>query len=1014
MKNRYLILVFILIVCQLNIDILKASKRVVNHINTEWKFILEDVPDASEMFYDDSAWRILNVPHDWAFEKGYSKNGTQSDKGGYASGGIGWYRKTFRLSSEDCLDHRIYVDFDAVYMNSEVWINGHYLGKRPYGYISFGYEITSFVKPGNNIISVRVDNSHEPSARWYHGCGIYGNVSLSILPVNHLMKWGTGIVVSRIDADKAFINISSEVDIKTNKPLSLEYVVFNSKKEEIVRSSRMPLAGNVLHVNGLEIKNPELWDLQTPNLYTLSVRLFELDELIDEKEETFGIRNVRWDAETGFWLNGSNIKMRGVCEHLEGGPIGAAWTENLMRWKIKLLKDMGCNAIRTTHNPQLPMFYDICDELGMLVLDELFDGWKKKADEDYGKQAFDEWWKRDLKDFILRDRNHPSVVAYSLGNETNGIVAEEMVDICHKLDSTRLVTSGHSGSDCMDILGMNGHSEKKTFFENYKPTNRAFIGTENPHTWQVRGYYRTHTWYRDGFSEDRGVYEIPNLTEKELFHYEWASPEIWKNGKQHFNSSYDNATVRINVRRSIENLRDLPWYSASFRWTGFDYLGEAGYVHGGWPFRAFMGGVIDLAGFPKDHYYLYQSQWGNKSVVHILPHWSHPNMKIGEKIPVWVYTSGDTAELFLNGKSLGKRHRGMRWNEMQCEWMVPWQPGKLVAVAYKDGIEIGKAVHVTVNSPKAIQINTSDACLTGKSEDIHIIDIAATDKNGNLYPYGENRVYWTIGGNGEIVSAENGNPVDVETNWHAESKSPFFGLLRLFVRNEDQKGVSLYAVSILGDKRLKLDDKISIDVRGIDLKGNSLDVSSFKIYYTTDGSDPAVNGKIYHTPFEMKYKGIVRAIVKAGDSILLKMQESFGPAEGLYWGTEDDMADLLDVQAENCRVKGGVYRTSFPGFQSSGYIETGKSTVIGFYQENDGSDIDTEITYRFVPLKVGNVSVSLFNNDVMTTDVFEVSSDDIGKWNDRKIRLRLRNGANNIKFAIEGVKICIDGFSFVK
>lgn len=409
----------------------------------------------------------------------------------------------------------------------------------------------------------------------------------------------------------------------------IEYTIESPERKVVYKSGKLSLDGNKLINNGVEIKAPFLWDIDNPYMYTLTSRLFENEKLIDETIESFGIRNIKWEPETGFWLNGKNVKIQGVCEHMDGGATGAILTENFLRWKIKLLKDMGCNAIRGTHNPQLPVFYKVCDEMGMLVLDEVFDGWKKKAAEDYGKQAFKEWWERDLRDFIKRDRNHPSVIAYSMGNETNGPVGKDMVRVCHELDPSRLITSGHSGSEYMDILGLNGSSEKKSFFETYKPGDKAFIATENPHTWQVRGYYRTHTWYRDGYSVAKGVYEIPNLTDKELFHYEWAPATKWTNGKQHFNSSYDNSTVRINVRRSIENLRDIPWYAASFRWTGFDYRGEAGYVHGGWPFRAFMGGVLDLAGFKKDHYFLYQSEWGRVPVVHILPHWTHPDLKKG-------------------------------------------------------------------------------------------------------------------------------------------------------------------------------------------------------------------------------------------------------------------------------------------------------------------------------------------------------------------------------------------------
>lgn len=1014
MKVTYFILLFWFLT---KIPAYSNDLRNEVFMNSNWKFILKDIPEACNIDFDDSSWRVLDIPHDWAFENGYSKSALQGDNGGYAVGGVGWYRNTFELNNSDYSSHRIYIDFDGVYMNSEVWVNGHYLGKRPYGYISFGYEITPFVKIGKNIVSVRVDNSREPSARWYHGCGIYGDVTLSILPVTHFKKWGTFVYSTLSDINKAILNLSSEIDVRTNNTLSVEYIILSPDKKEVYSSERLLLNGNKISNNNVEVLNPDLWDVENPNLYTLYAKLYENENLIDESTVKFGIRSIHWKPETGFWLNGKNIKIQGVCEHIDAGATGAVLSENLLRWKIKMLKDMGCNAIRGSHNPQLPIFYEICDEMGMLVLDEVFDGWKGKASEDYGKQAFLEWWERDLRDFIIRDRNHPSVIAYSLGNETVGEVSKDMVSICHELDPSRLVTSGHSGSEYMDILGINGHSEKRSFFETYKPKDKAFIGTENPHTWQVRGYYRTHTWYRDGFSEAKGVYEIPNLTEKELFHYEWASTEKWSNGKQHFNSSYDNATVRINVRRSIENLRNIPWYSGSFRWTGFDYRGEAGYVHGGWPFRAFMGGVMDLAGFKKDHYFLYQSQWSKKSVVHILPHWTHPDLKEGEKVPVWVYTSGDTVELFLNGKSLGKRNKGEKWDEMQCEWMVPWKSGELIAVAYSDGKEIARDRQVTVYAPKSLKLDIEDACLTGKPEDFHIINIAEVGKYGDLYPYGENRIYWNIEGDGEIFSAENGNPVDVETNWRAESKKAFFGLLRLFVRNKNQKNLSLYFASILGDKRLKKDDNISIDVKGIDLKGNNIDFTSCEIFYTTDGSDPSVFGKRYESPFRMKNAGIVRAIVKINSSVVIKMEESFGDEDGIYWGTAEDYNNMLDIQAENCKVNNGEYSTRIKGYQSSGFIETkdNNPTVFEFYQENDGAKMQVNLIYRLIVDNPGRISIKFCNNGNVEVDEFDIKTKEVGKWIERTVKGNLNNGANNIIFEVKSqVKVGIDGFSFTE
>lgn len=1001
------------IICLLFNFFFIADASITKEFNTGWKFILQDIPSAQNYCYDDSDWRVLRLPHDWAFENGYSESGMQAANGGYKSGGIGWYRKNFFLKPDEC-NNKIFIDFEAVYMNSEVWVNGHYLGKRPYGYISFSYDITKYVNPGKNNIAVRVDNSLEPSARWYHGCGIYGNVFLSFVSENHFKKWSTFIAVKESNKDKAVLSISSGFSVSSLKKLFVEYIIKDSDGTEIYSTGKRFLNGEQFEIDDIVLYNPHLWNIDSPVLYTLVAKLIEDDKTVDCIEEKFGIRSVKWDGATGFWLNGRNVKIRGVCEHLEGGPVGAAWTENLMRWKIKLLKDMGCNAIRTAHNPQLPKFYDLCDEMGMLVLDEIFDGWKKKAKEDYGKQAFKEWWEKDLMDFIQRDRNHPSVIAYSVGNETGGEIAKQMVAVCHEEDPTRLVTSGHSASEYMDILGVNGNSEKKSFFEDYKITDRAFIGTENPHTWQVRGYYRTHTWYRDGYSEKKGVYEIPNLTEKELFNYEWASPDVWKNGKQHFNSSYDNATVRINVRRSIENLRDLPWYAASFRWTGFDYLGEASYVHGGWPFRAFMGGVLDLAGFPKDHYYLYQSQWGKIPMVHILPHWSHPDLKKGEFVPVWVYTSGDTVELFLNGKSLGKKENGKKWNEMQCEWMVPWESGEIEAVAYKNGVEIARAKQKTVEAPTELVLSCKESYLTGKPDDLHIIDVSQTDKNGFLYPYGENRVYWTIEGDGEVFSAENGNPIDVENNYNVKSKKAFFGLLRLFVRNPDQEGVNIYASSILGDKRLKSSNVINIEVKGIDLKGKVLKIPSCVIKYTIDGTDPLIKGKIYKKPFRMKKPGTVKAVVIVDGKKIFDMSEEFGPDKGLYWGDGEYNKVLYGIQAENCKCIRSYVKKNISGYQSSGYVEMGHDTYIEFYQENDGSEQTVNMVYRFLANDDGECNVSLYNNGkFIAQDHFTVKKEEKGKWMERKLRVKLLRGANLIKFENGSfIKLCVDAIDF--
>lgn len=676
-------------------------------ISTNWKFFLGENREAINPQYDDSHWRTLNLPHDWAFENGYSIDGAQTARGGYASGGIGWYRRYFEVDIDSMKDKSMFIDFDGVYMNSEVWVNGKYLGKFPYGYMSFSYDMTSCLKDGRNVIAVRVDNSKEPSARWYHGCGIYGNVYLR---TEYSAYFVPSSIFIRTPMADGLVMIDG--DIKLDKyagdyKLNVYITDANGKTVADVENFTDLKEGNNNFKLQTKVNNPLLWDTENPNLYTLNIKLENKDgKLMDEESIRFGFRTLEWKAETGFYLNGKQTKLRGVCEHLEGGPVGAMSTEQLLRWKLTLIKNMGCNSIRTAHNPQIPEFYDICDEMGILVFDEMFDGWKQKALHDYGAHSFAEHWEKDLRSFIRRDRNHPSVFLYSVGNETKGEVAKDLVRVCHEEDPTRLVTSGDANASDMDIHGVNGNSERVKFLETYKPDGRAFLGTENPHTWQVRGYYRTKTWYRDEYpNKNQDPMYIPNLTEKEIFGYDWTSPDKRRNPKQIFNSSYDNATVRVTARKIIEMLRDKDWFSGSYRWTGFDYLGEAGFVHGGWPFRAFMGGALDLAGFEKDLYYLYQSEWADIDMVHILPHWTHPKMELGTEIPVWVYTSGDEVELFLNGKSLGKKAKGSKWNEMQCEWMVPWTPGTIEAVAYRNGKEIARTQQRTSSEPVKLDIS---------------------------------------------------------------------------------------------------------------------------------------------------------------------------------------------------------------------------------------------------------------------------------------------------------------------
>ncbi|MDW7695773.1 DUF4982 domain-containing protein [Flammeovirgaceae bacterium SG7u.111] len=973
-------------------------------MNSNWQFILEDDPHFSSSDFDDSAWRKLSIPHDWAHEKGVVRNGAQGANGGYFEGGIGWYRTSINVP-KDWESKHVQIEFDGVYMNSEVWINGHHLGKRPYGYISFRYNLSEYLKPGKNSIAVRVDNSKEPSARWYHPCGIYAPARLIVTDKQYIAPNGISITSPLASAEKASLKIKTELLNTTKKKVKavLETSITDGSGN-LLKHDRTPLKwtenAELNAVKEFTLKQVNLWSPDSPYLYKITSSLWVNNKLVDEVVTNYGIRKIEWKNETGFWLNGKNTKLLGVCEHYEGGPVGGAWTKPLLRWKLELLKKMGVNAIRTAHNPYPPMFYDLCDEMGLLVMDEIFDGWKRKAREDYGAQAFSSWWEADLTEWMKRNRNHPSIVIYSLGNETRGEIGEKLVAKCHEIDSTRLVTSGHSASQYMDVFGVNGGSEKQGFYTKKRP-DKPFVATEAPHTWQTRGYYRTQTWFRDGYpNKNQQPFELPDLTEKEIFHYEWASQDTWVNGKQHFNSSYDNGMVRISARKNWELMRDLPWYSGHFRWTGFDYYGEAGYVHGGWPFRLFMGGAIDVAGFEKDLFYFYQSQWTEKPMVHILPHWTHPLMEAGIEIPVWVYSNCDEVELFLNGKSLGKNKPGTKWDEMQCEWMVPYEEGTLLAIGYKNGKEVERSSHTTSGKPAKLKLSLENA---KENTGLKIVTIAITDSLGVLYPYGENKVYFHLAGSAKLLALENGDPVDTTRNIGVDTKKAFMGLTRAFYQHDNaDEPCTLFAGAILGEKQLLTSNRVSIDIQSISLNGKS-SPETYKVFYTTNGSQPTENSDLYKEPFSVQLGTLVKAIVVRNGKVILTMEERFDKDLGLSWEkpirkTEKHVSGMRAVDAD-------FSGASAQANKDIKYLDfKGKEGKVTWYQENDGSagQFTLKISYASNDKKSLRPMDLVINDRKVATLTFEPSGSWSSNWKQVVTVQALVAGANHIELRTTG------------
>jgi beta-galactosidase len=693
----------------------------------------------------------------------------------------------------------VFIEFDGAYMNSEVWINGHHLGKRPYGYIGFEYDLTPYLDPtGDNVIAVRVDNSKVPSGRWYAGTGIYRHVWLKITSHLRITHWGTYVTTPEITADQATVAIETTLhnEDKSPKTISLRQTILDADGKAVATVEDVfnlaADAGQTLPQK-LTVSKPRRWSPDEPNLYTIRTEVIhgtreaDVYDLVDALETPLGIREIRFDAQQGLFVNGVNTKMKGVCNHQDLGPLGSALWDQALERRMKMLKDMGCNAIRTAHYPHSPELMALCDRMGFLVIDETFDEWRRGWDfegkllvsskNNKGKAPFgynnyfDEWHERDLTDHIKRDRNHPCVIMWSVGNEVpesvkNGEIETVKIlrDICHKIDPTRPVTVGcnhiksanESGfTEQLDIVGYNEGVDSIFEIEGdrVRYPNRLMYLSELPHSLQTRGEYRTHPrYFRPGF-------EHPKLTAKEVF------PET----DAYYESSYDNSGVQTDARRSWRMTQTQPYIMGEFRWTGFDYIGESG----GWPRVLGNFGIIDLCNFPKDHYYFYQSQWTDKPMAHILPHWTWSG-KEGTAIPVWCYTNCDEAELFLNGASLGTRTFDEK-NDMHLEWLVPWQPGELKVVARKNGKVASTMSHLSAGAPAKISISADQSALDPAERDLSYVTIRVVDENGNFAPKAAKWVNIQIEGPGRLVGAGGGDPLS-QTPFQASTFRTFNGL----------------------------------------------------------------------------------------------------------------------------------------------------------------------------------------------------------------------------------------------
>ncbi len=764
---------------------LTAQARERQCFDKDWRFVLADSAQMSKTDYDDSRWRVLDVPHDWAIEGDFYAGNPSGAGGGALPGGIGWYRKHFTLG--DCetqmSESRFFLEFDGVYMNSTVYVNGQEVGFRPYGYSSFEYDITPFVREGENVVAVRVDNSDQPNSRWYSGCGIYRHVWLTKTAPVHVAHWG-------VFADASVVKGKGRLNIEVSLENLTKGIV------PIVRNTLIDPNGKIVGKSSglksvINVSKPRLWSCETPNIYNVRTEVVVNNIVVDTYETTTGFRDFKFDSQMGFWLNGKNFKLNGVCEHHDFGCLGAALNEDAMHRKLTKLKAMGVNSIRSSHNPPAPELLNMCDTMGLIVMDESFDMWRRKKTQNDYARFFDEWHERDLTDLVLRDRNHPSIMMWSIGNEVleqwssaeadtltleqanlilnaghdastlakdgelsvQSLLTQHLAEIVKRYDTSRPITAGCNEpspnnhlfkSGAIDIIGFNYHHQ----WVKDVPTNfpsKPFIFSESVSALQTRGFY---------MMPSDSVYVAPK---------QWWLPYT---DPTFMCSAYDNfhASWSSTHEETWDVVKHNAFVGGQYIWTGFDYIGEP--TPYGFPARSSYFGIIDLAGFPKDSYYMYQSEWTSKPVLHLFPHW---NWNPGDEIDMWCYyNNADEVELFINGKSQGVRKK-VDSHQYHVMWRVIFDPGEVKVVARKDGKEVGQQIIKTAGAPDHIRLSYD---YRGKTTDFIVAEVV--DKDGNLCPWADDEIYFIYEGEGGILGTDNGCQTSME-RFTAPHRKAFFG-----------------------------------------------------------------------------------------------------------------------------------------------------------------------------------------------------------------------------------------------
>lgn len=807
------------------------AQRTERQLEKGWKFTRLDDAQFARADYNDAKWKNVTVPHDWAIYGPFSIDNDKQNTaiaqdgqtqamehagrtGGLPFVGTGWYRLSFEVP-EFKDNKRCTLVFDGAMSHAQVYINGEKAVYWPYGYNTFYVDATPFLKKGaKNELAVRLENQNE-SSRWYPGAGIYRNVHLIVTEDAHVPVWGTQVVTDEIGSDYARISQKTDLEVPAGKSLK-NYTLVTEIKDatgRVVAQNRCSAEGAKAqhYTQQFVVENPQLWTVDTPNLYTSESRIYEGSTLKDTYTTTFGIRQVKLEAGKGFFLNGKLIKFKGICQHHDLGAFGAEVNMAAIRRQIRILKDMGCNAIRTSHNMPAPELVQACDEMGMMLMGESFDEWITPKVQNGYHQFFNEWAERDIDHLVRHYRNNPSIVMWCIGNEVpdqddgdrGTKIAYRLQQLCHQLDPTRPVTQGMDHPDAvvnngmaaaMEIPGFNYRPHK--YLENIKKLPQGFLlGTESAST-----------------ISSRGVYKFP-VERKAMAKY-----------PDHQASSYDVEHCSWSNLPEDDWIQhdDLPWCMGEFVWTGFDYLGEPSPYYTDWPSHASLFGIIDMGGIPKDRYYLYRSHWNKQAeTLHILPHWNWAGRE-GEVTPVFVYTNYPKAELFINGKSQGvvekdstvtvynsadaeSQRTFKRQRRYRLMWMnTKYEPGTLKVVAYdaQGHVAATREMH-TAGVSYAIRLEADRTSLTADGKDLSFVTVSVVDKDGNLCPLADNEIKYTVTGAGHYKAGTNGNPASLESLQRPQMKV-FSGQMSAIISTTERPGTITVKASAKGLKTATL------------------------------------------------------------------------------------------------------------------------------------------------------------------------------------------------------------------